>query len=171
MSSKQSGSFADMIIERLVVDSSVAVKWFLKDKLEADVDLANEILFQYLSGALELHAPSIFHHEVDGALTRACLTRFERGGPPRMTVENALAALETLGSYPITIHTPTLEERQQILNMAVDYSKGNYDMLYIWLAEQLDCQWCTADDRFLISIREGFPIHRVLLLSSLRAES
>ncbi len=169
MLSKPSENSADTTIDRLVVDSSVAVKWFLED--EPDIDLANNILTRSFKREIELHAPSIFPHEVDGALTRACLTRLQRGGPPRMTVEDALAALETLESYPLTIHTPTLQERQQILHMAVNYSKGNYDMIYIWLAEKLDCQWCTADDRFLISIREGFPTHRVLLLSSLRVTS
>ena len=30
--------------DRLVIDASVAAKWFLKDAMESDVDLANDIL-------------------------------------------------------------------------------------------------------------------------------
>jgi len=55
--------------------------------------------------------------------------------------------------------------------MAVNYSRGYYDMVYLWLVEQLDCQWCTADERFLAPTREGFPRHRVLVLSTLRGEA
>jgi predicted nucleic acid-binding protein len=52
--------------------------------------------------------------------------------------------------------------------MAVDYSKGHYDMTYLRLAEQLGCRWCTADRKVLRAPAPGFPVHRVLLLSSLR---
>lgn len=169
MQSKQYASSVDTMIRKMVVDASVAVKWFLED--EPDVDLAQDILSQTLDKKLELHAPDIFPHEVDGALTRACLTRFRRGGPPRMTLQEALDALETLAAYPIQIHTPTLADRQHILRMAVDYSKGNYDIIYLHLTEQLDCQWCTADDRILTPTRAGFPTHRILLLSTLRTET
>ena len=171
MLSKPSGNSVGTTMRRMVVDASVALKWFLKDELEDDVDLANEVLFDALSGNLQLHGPDIFFHEVDGGLTRACLTRTHRGSPPRMNIQSALDALETLAAYPIQIHTSTLAHRQEVLNMAVHYAKGNYDMIYLHLAEQLNCQWCMADERFLLSVRPGFPRHHVLLLSSLRVEA
>ena len=33
---------------------------------------------------------------------------------------------------------------------------------------ELDCQWCTADDKVLEALLPTFPVQRVLLLCSLR---
>ncbi len=38
--------------ERLVIDASVAAKWFLKDAIESDVDLASDILLACLASHL-----------------------------------------------------------------------------------------------------------------------
>ena len=53
---------------RLVIDTSVAVKWFLKDPIEDDTDLADDILVALLADDLELHAPRIFTYEVSGVV-------------------------------------------------------------------------------------------------------
>jgi hypothetical protein len=36
------------------------------------------------------------------------------------------------------------------------------------LAQTLDCRWCTADHKVVLALAPGFPIERVLELSSLR---
>ena len=136
--------------------------------LESDVDLADQIFLKMENGMLELHAPGVFPHEIRGLLTRACLTRPQRGGPPRLSAEIAVQAIQTISEYPIQIHEETVEGGQEALRMAVKYSKGHFDMTYLRLAEQLDCQWCTADGKILSSLLKGFPIHRVLLLSTLK---
>ena len=169
MSSMLSASSADTATNQLVIDASVAMKWFLDD--EVDTDLAEAILAQSLGGSLELHAPELFRYEVDGALARACLTRFERGGQPRLALPDALDALTTLNASPIQYHHLALADRGSALSMAVDYSKGYYDMVYLNLAERLNCQWCTADSRILTPTRGGFPSHHIVILSSLRMEA
>ena len=156
---------------QLVIDASVAAKWFLKDELEGDVDLAEEILGLFLDQEIELHAPDIFRKEVCGVLARACLTHLFRGGPPCIMKADAQQHVRDLFRLPIQIHGETAERSVAALQLAVDYSKGYYDMTYVRLAEELDCQWCTADERFLAPTREGLPRHRVLILSTLRAES
>ena len=40
-------------------------------------------------------------------------------------------------------------------------------MCYLALAETLDCVWVTADEKVLRACRAGFPVSRVVLLSSL----
>ena len=57
MSPRSSGSSASMP-ERMVIDASVTAKWFLKDPLETDTDLADEILIAMLAEDVELHAPA-----------------------------------------------------------------------------------------------------------------
>jgi predicted nucleic acid-binding protein len=156
---------------RLVVDASVAAKWFLKDATEEDVILAENILQSSLDGNLELHAPHIFRTEVCGILARACLTRFHRGSPPRLRKEQAQRHIRTLFALPIRLDGERLAGSVEAFDFAVDYSKGYYDMTYLRLAEALNCQWCTADARVLAPTRTGFPTHCVLLLSSLRVEA
>ena len=153
---------------RMVIDASVAAKWFLKDPSETDIDLADDVLVALLAGDLEIHAPRIFTYEVCGLLTKACQTHDRQTRLPRVTKPLAVASIRELFGLPIHLSEATEEEGAQALEMAVDYSKQHYDMTYVRLAENLDCQWCTADGKALEGIPRSFPRHRVLLLSSLR---
>jgi predicted nucleic acid-binding protein len=147
--------------DRLVMDASVAAKWFLDD--EHDVDLAEEILLEFLAGAIELHAPQNFTDEVCGLISRAC-----RRVPQRITKDETVDTVRRLFQLAIQITETTEQKCVNAMNMSVDFSKSFYDMLYLNLAESLDCQWCTADDKIVKSSPSGFPMGRVLLLSSRR---
>jgi len=151
-----------------VIDASVAAKWFLKDAAEQDVDLAEHILAAFEAGYTELHAPRIFTYEVANLLAKACGTRGPVTRRPRKLKAEALRDLEVLFALPIGLPEPTCAEAQSALEGAVTWSKTLYDMAYLWLAEELDCQWCTVDDKVLVSSPALFPKERVLLLSSLR---
>ena len=155
--------------DRLVVDATVAGKWFLKDPLETDTDLADDLLIALLAGDVEFYAPRIITYEVPGLLTRACLTRPPGTGTARLAKDQALQCVREFFVLPIQIVETTGQEAEAALGLAVDYSKGFYDMTYIRLAQQLDCRWCTADRKVLQALAPGFPSERVLLLSSLRS--
>ena len=150
--------------ERVVIDASVAAKWFLED--EHDVDLAEDVLISLLGGDIDAHVPRIASYEVCGLLAKACLTR-KSNGAARITVEKATQCVREFFSLPLTTHDATQEEGIEALRMAVEYSKGHYDMTYLRLAGQLDCPWCTADHKALEANRPSFPRHHVLVLSSL----
>ncbi len=152
--------------ERLVIDASVAAKWFLKDAIESDVDLADEILEASLADEVELHAPQILPYEVCGLLARACGR--VKGNPPRLDKTQAVEFARAFFQIPIQISAAIEDECIAAVGMAVDYAKGSYDMTYIRLAETLNCQWCTADEQAMRGVPNGFPLHRVLLLSMLR---
>src|SRR5438034_8563576 len=109
--------------ERLVVDATVAAKWFLKDPLETDTDLADEILIAMLAGDIELHAPRIICYEVPGLLARACLTRPPGTGAARLAMERAVQCVQEFFGLPIQIAEATQEEAEEALEMAVKYSK------------------------------------------------
>jgi predicted nucleic acid-binding protein len=147
--------------DRLVIDASVAAKWFLRDASEADTDLADHLLRRFLAGDLELFAPEIFPHEVTGFLSKACRrTRISR--------TKAADAIRDLFAMPITVTRTDATEQVETLDMSVDFSKKNYDMAYLRLAIRLDCRLCTADEKIMKANPAGFPANRVLLLSSLR---
>jgi predicted nucleic acid-binding protein len=154
--------------ERMVVDASVAIKWFLKDSLETDSDLADSILLAMLAGDIELYAPRIIVYEVCGVLTRACLTRAPGSKQPRISKGDAGTCLRDFLSLPIQIDDLTADDLVKALEMAVDYNKTHWDMAYVQLAEKLASQWLTADDKFFKAIPVGFPTHLTLRLSDLR---
>lgn len=154
--------------ERMVIDASVAAKWFLQDDLEQDTDLADDILLAFLSDDLELHAPRIFTYEVCGLLTRACQGPLRGTNRSRLTKDQALNCAHELFGLSIRYAEPTEEEACEALDIAVDHSKKLYDMTYVRLAERLDCQWCTADQKADEAVPPSFPHHRVLHLADLR---
>lgn len=149
---------------RLVIDASVAVKWFLMD--EQDADLADNLLTAILADEVEAIAPDLFRHEVCAALTRACLTR--QGSEFRLQPEKALECINRLFEIPIAIHASTLLASRASVTLGVHHAKGYYDMTYVNLAEDQNCQWCTAEHRVLQALRPEFPAGRVQLLSTLR---
>ena len=151
--------------EKLVIDASVAAKWFLDD--EKDVDLAESILAGLLAGALELHAPSVFLYEVCALLTKACGSRTP-AGDRRLSRADGIAAVRELFGLEIQLVDPTESTAVASLELAVDSSKNFKDMSYLTLADRLDCRWCTADDKVLLAIPTAFPASRVLILSTLR---
>lgn len=155
--------------ERMVIDASVATKWFLQDATETDTDLAEEILVTFLDGELELHAPRIFTYEVCGALAKACCSRSAGTSGFRLKKEQALRCAHELFGLAIHIAESSEAEGCEALDMAVDFSQGHYDMTYVRLAQRLDCQWCTADLKVQMAVPPAFPHNRILQLSTLRS--
>ena len=147
--------------EQMVIDASVAAKWFLRDPSEADTDVADDVLVAILAGDVEAHAPRLFTYEVCSALTKACKMS-------RLAKETARRCVHELFGLPIQISEANEEEGSQALTMAIDYSKTHYDMVYLRLAEMLDCQWCTGDHKVTMAAPPMYPRDRILLLSSLR---
>lgn len=148
--------------ERIVVDSSVVTKWFLRDTLEPDVDLADELLGRCLAGRVELHAPGIVTYEVCRALVKACRRR-----PPRLSEDKVLQCERDVFSLPIAIAGASPAEAVEATRMALRFSKSFYDMTYLQLARKLGCRLCTADDRAATSTDSRFPSETILPLSEL----
>lgn len=157
--------------ERFVVDASVAVKWFLAaDNSEADVDQANEVLTAFLAGEVELHAPRLMTYEACRVLWKACLTPATGNDKKRLALEDALECTKTLFELPIQIAEATAGEAARAIAAGVRFYKNFYDMTYLKLAEELECQVITADTKLLHGAPQKFPLHRFLLLSNFRRE-
>jgi predicted nucleic acid-binding protein len=152
--------------EKLVVDASVAAKWFLND--EKDVDLAEDILANFLAGDLELHAPRVFRYEVCSLIAKACASR--SSGVPRITKADGTEAVKTLFQLGIQFKELVEEAAVSALERCVDCSKTFKDMSYLHLAEEIDCKFCTADGRVKEGVPPSFPKDRVLILSECRTK-
>jgi predicted nucleic acid-binding protein len=147
--------------DKLVIDASVAAKWFLND--ERDVDLAADILAKFLADDLELHAPRVFHYEVCSLIAKACASR--RSGVPRIATADAIEAVRSLFELEIQFKELVEDVAVSALKRSVECSKTFKDMTYLHLAEEIDSKFCTADDRVRKGVPPSFPKDRVLLLS------
>ncbi len=139
---------------RYVLDSCVAVKWFLA---EPDSTTAIRILDEADRQIHELLAPDVFPIEVAHALSRAERRGLIRppAGPEHLS--------DLLASLP-TLHTSLI-----LLPRAYEISSqariGVYDCLYVALAEREGCELLTADDRLARALRPTHPF--IVLLDSI----
>lgn len=131
---------------RFVLDSSVALKWFLA---EADSAKALQLRNDARAGNHELLAPEVFAIEIAHALTRA-----ERQGRI-IPAEGASFLADALADLPILHASLLLLPRAYSISSAARI--GVYDCLYISLAEREKCEFLTADARLAGNLKSQFP--------------
>jgi predicted nucleic acid-binding protein len=123
---------------KLVLDSSVALKWFLN---EADSPQAVQLRNDFQRGVHELLAPDVFPIEAAHALTRSERKNVIPAGYARLFLTELL------------LDQPTLHDSRAILLRATDLSTqarhGVYDCLYVVLADDEDCKVVTSDQKLL----------------------
>lgn len=125
--------------DRLVVDASVAAKWYLSD--EEDVFRARELLARAASGELILHAPDVIWLEVGSAITAAT-----RGRNPRLTVDVGQRRI----TRSLAVGMDVFPSRDLLLpayHLVHLHGCALYDALYLALADHLDIPFISADRR------------------------
>jgi predicted nucleic acid-binding protein len=124
----------------LVVDSSVAVKWFVpeihSDSAVALLDVDND-----------LHAPDLLLAETGNILWK----KVNRG---ELTAETARKVAEALTASALNIHasSPLVTSA---LDIALGLSRTVYDCLYLALALSLACPFVTADERLFNAVQSS----------------
>lgn len=136
---------------QLVLDASVAVKWFLD---EPDSGIARALP---LSG-FELIAPDTLLGEMANALWNA-----QRRN--RLDAAAARRAVALFAGIKVSL-IPAREVLPSAFEVAVTHGRTVYDSLYIALAIREDCQFVTADLRLYNALRDEFP-DTVALLADL----
>lgn len=122
-----------MANQRIVIDSSVAVKWFTVID-ETNVEEAFELLAQHRSREIELTAPSHLRLEVLNALWR------------RQTDEtDLLSAARSLDLAELSWHEVDHALARHAISIAATYRLTIYDAVFAALANKLDCELVTAD--------------------------
>lgn len=122
----------------VVVDASVAIKWFIAEDNTAFAELLLEPVF-------DLHAPELASSEFGNILWKKI-----RGGDLRM--EEAAAVIDAFYRVGIDFHSNGLLV-SAALELAVEAGQTVYDCTYLALAIALDCPFVTADRRLFIGIR------------------
>lgn len=126
----------------LVVDASIALKWFLND--EDHGDEANHLLASYQAGRLEFVSPDHFVHEVSNGLRRAVTTG-------RIGSDDALGSVRDL----LALAIPIIQDPNLYIDgmeISLRTGCGYYDAVYLALAEALGVNYIHDDGR----------LHRIL---------
>lgn len=121
--------------KKIVVDSSVVVKW-LSSQGEEDISQSDKLLKDCEKGKIKLFVPELTKTEIGNAI---CY----KG----MDLPQSKITLATLYSLPITF--VILEKEQALQTLEISKSKGitYYDGLFISLAEWLSASLVTANPK------------------------
>ncbi|MDV3278461.1 MAG: type II toxin-antitoxin system VapC family toxin [Nitrososphaerales archaeon] len=118
--------------EVLILDASVAVKWFSQEPLR---DKALALRQSFLEGKVELEAPSLMIYEVANAL------RYN----PRYGSDEAKSSIEALENLQLTIHRFEGGLASSAVETAYRLGITVYDAAYVALAAARNGVMYTAD--------------------------
>jgi predicted nucleic acid-binding protein len=137
-------------VSLIVVDASVAAKWFLPVKGETLTDEAFRLFHRYAAGEIRFVVPDLFWAELANVLWKAV----RRGRCSNAAAETGLALLVER-KLP-TVSSPALLEAA--FRIATAFDRTVYDSLYVALAVHSKRQLITADERLANSLAAHFPV-------------
>lgn len=129
----------------IVIDASVALKWFLPD--ETGGLQALDILKKYAEGKVELVAPDLLDYEVFNGL----LIAYRRN---RLAKKLAEVASKKFLELQIR-HEPVKQDN--LIALALETGLSIYDAAYLGLAHQIKTQLVTADRPLFTNGRKILP--------------
>lgn len=127
-------------MSRLVIDSSVAIKWWVPEVHSADA-------LRYLDPDLERDAPELLLAEAGNILWKKV-----RAG--ELTREEAERIGADVGQADVTIH-PMAPLLGSALRLGLETGRSVYDSMYLALAEMLSTRLVTADRRLYNALQGG----------------
>ncbi len=137
-----------------VVDASVATKWLVE---EVDTETATALSSAWERNNVTPVAPFLLPFEVANVLYQ----KVKRGD---LSTVDASSLMRRLLASGVVFHAPSGLHSDAIKLASRLRIGASYDAHYLALAELLDCEYWTADERFYNSVNPTYA--RVKLLSS-----
>lgn len=132
----------------VVVDASFLIKLWIQEEFS---DRAFQISTEWSRSRIPRFAPSIVDYEIVSALNQKQL----RGS---ISADEAEAILELALEEPLNL-VRIQDLHRDALRLARRLGlRSTYDAHYLALADDLDCELWTADERLYNSVRERFPL-------------
>ena len=142
----------------VVVDTSIAVKWVAE---EEDSQQARDLIDSWRDQGLQASAPDLLVREFNSAL-------FGKVRALRMDLDEAFDALARFESLDIVIYDSSPFHRRALeLALFINHDEV-YDLYFLALAESLDCELWTADQRFHRGVINSTLTARTRLLKDFR---
>jgi predicted nucleic acid-binding protein len=131
----------------VVVDANILIAFGLADEpLHAQ---ANQILSAWQTTKEHLTAPRLFRSEITAVVRKAVYQQ-------RITSEQGRVMLSQLLIYPMEFHEDD-DLLKEAYELAVHFNRPRaYDAQYMALAERLQCDFWTADERLVNSTQGQF---------------
>lgn len=130
----------------LVIDSSVAIKWFVVELNSVD---ARRILDDYQTGLVFFSAPDLIYAEVGNIVWKKQTIQ----GLSAADAQDIISSFRAI-NFNVTPASDLLEDAYQL---AVKYQRTVYDSLYLALSLREQCQLITADERLVNSVTSSLP--------------
>jgi len=137
-------------VSTLVIDASVAAKWFLPPASEPLKDEALALLRGYAEGRLGFAVPDLFWAECGNIFWKAV----RQGRWTRAAADEAILSLK--GRNLTT--TRSAELLEDAFNIASTFERTVYDALYVALALHLKAELVTADARLADALAAHLPV-------------
>jgi predicted nucleic acid-binding protein len=137
-------------VTTLVVDASVAAKWYLPSSGEPHAAEAVELLKGYGSGQLQFLVPDFFWAEIGNIFWKAV----RQGRWSQTAGEGALREIHQRRIPTVT----TLTLLDDAFSIATTFDRSVYDSLYVALALASKCQFVTADERLANAVAAHLPV-------------
>lgn len=133
-------------MDKIVVDSSVAIKWFVVEPYSAE---ARRVLDDYRAGTLTLLAPDLINAEIGNVVWKK--HRFQG-----LAVADGQQIIDEFRKlkFELISSAALLDEAYRL---AVAHQRTVYDALYIALSVREQCLFVTADEKLYNAISETFP--------------
>jgi predicted nucleic acid-binding protein len=129
----------------LVLDSGVAIKWFVPEPYTAKAD---QIFADYQSNTISLLAPDLIYAEFGNIVWKK---RMFQGLNPTL-------AEDTIKKFHVIRFTiiPASSLLDEAYLLAIAHRRTVYDMLYLALSLRAGCQFVTADEKLVNAIGSAF---------------
>lgn len=131
-------------MEALVVDTSVAFKWFRREGQEPAVPAAMAVLERHLQGQVLLHAPDLLVYEFGNILK----VRSRQSG------ESPARILDDLFRLELSFHRQEQALAREALQLALVLNVTFYDASFVALAGSLNAGLVTADARLYRAVKD-----------------
>jgi predicted nucleic acid-binding protein len=139
--------------DTVVLDSSVVVKWFRR--YETLQEQALQLRRAYLDGHLSIYVPDLLIYEIANVL------RYK----PDMNECRVQQAVQSLFDMRIGIEHIGSEAIQKVVKIAYSYGVTVYDAVFAVLAEQLEADFITADQRLVQKLHDVPYVHHLASLA------
>ena len=143
-------------MNRYVVDTSVAIKWFIPEA-------HSESAVRLQTTRDGLHVPSFFMLELGNVLCKK-IRRAE------LNLNEAETILEEVRQVPLQRHADA-RRFGPAFALALQTQRSLYDCLYLALAEVIDGTLVTADRKFYVALGQGSYARRVRWVGDLQEQS
>jgi predicted nucleic acid-binding protein len=135
-----------------IIDASVVLKWVLPD--EKYQEKADKLKHNFLSGEIQLFAPSFITQETANALWIAVKQR-------RIQQTDAIEALKFLQDTQLSLCELNWTDVSQTLAIACKLDVAVYDAAYLFVCDKIGAQLITADNKLFEKAKEHFKVTHI----------